>query len=383
MDFSSSHFFISTSRFAWSSFSSVWIFSIDFLLADGAVQLGDGLGHGVHLQTQLGGGFVHQVDGFVRQETAGDVAVGKFHGGNQGVVFDADFVVVFVFFLQASHNGDALGGGRLVHRHHLETAFEGLVALEVFLVLVQGRRSDGPQFAAGQGRLEDVGGVHRARGASGADQGMDFIDEEDDLSVALHDFLDDPLEPFLKFALVLGAGNQGAQVEGVDAFALEVFRDLPVHDFLGDAFADGRLAHARLADQDGVVLGPSGKNLKHPPDLVVTADDGVQLALRRPFAEVHGKFLKIFQFVFHIFFLFIIHFSPPGEDDTGIKVKRYSIGPMLTICQTRPFCRKEAGGEDERDAQMSTTVTLRAAWAPITRTWAISAVFEGPLMKVP
>ena len=31
----------------------------------------------------------------------------------------------------------------------------------------------------------------------------------------------------------------------------------------------------------------------------------------------------------------------------------------------------------------SRTVALRAAWAPITRTWAMSAVFEGPLMNVP
>ena len=32
---------------------------------------------------------------------------------------------------------------------------------------------------------------------------------------------------------------------------------------------------------------------------------------------------------------------------------------------------------------MSSTVTLRAACAPMTSTWAMSAVFDGPLMKVP
>ena len=31
----------------------------------------------------------------------------------------------------------------------------------------------------------------------------------------------------------------------------------------------------------------------------------------------------------------------------------------------------------------SRTVAERAAWAPITRTWAMSAVFDGPLMNVP
>ena len=43
-------------------------------------------------------------------------------------------------------------------------------------------------------------------------------------------------------------------------------------------FDDGGLAHAGLADQDRVVLGPATQHLDDPTDLVVSADDRVELA---------------------------------------------------------------------------------------------------------
>ena len=58
------------------------------------------------------------------------------------------------------------------------------------------------------------------------------------------------------------------------------------HDPLGEPLDDGRLAHAGLADQDRVVLGPSGEHLDDPADLVVPPDDGVELALAGELGQV-------------------------------------------------------------------------------------------------
>ena len=77
-------------------------FPLNLLLPDGGIELVDGFGHGIHLQTQLGGRLVHQVDGLVRQETAGDVPVGKVDGGDEGIVLDPHLVVVLVPLLQTS-----------------------------------------------------------------------------------------------------------------------------------------------------------------------------------------------------------------------------------------------------------------------------------------
>ena len=57
--------------------------------------------------------------------------------------------------------------------------FEGLVLLEVLLILVERRRTDGTQFATCQGRLEDVGGVHGALATTGSHERVDLVDEEE------------------------------------------------------------------------------------------------------------------------------------------------------------------------------------------------------------
>ena len=76
----------------------------------------------------------------------------------------------------------------------------------------------------------------------------------------------------------LRPGDHGAEVEGDDALVLQTLGDVALDDALGQPLDDGGLPHARFADEDGVVLGPPRQHLDHAADLVVTADDGVELA---------------------------------------------------------------------------------------------------------
>ena len=196
-------------------------------------------------------------------------------------------MVVLVTLLQAAQNRDGFRGRRLVHHDHLEAAFQGLVGLEVFLVLVQRGGADGAELATRKGRFEDVGRVHGARGTACAHEGMDFIDEQDDLAGGVDDFLHDAFQPFFELALVFRARDEGAHVQGIDLLGLQVLRHAAGDDILGDPFRDGGLAHARFTHEDRIVLGPSGQYLEHPADLVVPADDRVELSLGSPFVEVH------------------------------------------------------------------------------------------------
>ena len=68
--------------------------------------------------------------------------------------------------------------------------------------------------------------------------------------------------------------------------------DVALHDALGQALDDGRLAHARLADQHRVVLGAARQHLDHPADLLVAADDRVELALAGQLGEVAAVALE-------------------------------------------------------------------------------------------
>ena len=60
-------------------------------------------------------------------------------------------------------------------------------------------------------------------------------------------------------------------------------RHVPVDNLLGQPFDDGRFADARLADQHRVVLGAAAEDLLDPFELVLPADQGIELVLQRGF----------------------------------------------------------------------------------------------------
>ena len=104
--------------------------------------------------------------------------------------------------------------------HRLEAPLQGGVLLHVLAVLVQRGGADRAQLAAGEHGLEHVGGVHRALGGARADHGVHLVDEEDDLALGVGDLLEHRLEALLELAAVLGAGDQGADVQGDDRLSL-------------------------------------------------------------------------------------------------------------------------------------------------------------------
>ena len=128
--------------------------------------------------------------------------------------------------------------------------------------------------------------------AAGADDGVELVDEGDDLALGVGDLLEDRLQPLLELAPVLGPGHHRPQVEGDDPLALQALGDVALDDAVGQALDDGRLAHAGLADEHRVVLGPAGQHLDDPADLLVAADDRVELALAGRLGQVPAVLLE-------------------------------------------------------------------------------------------
>src|SRR6185503_2094 len=151
--------------------------------------------------------------------------------------------------------------GRLADENWLEAALERGVLLDVLAVLVEGRGADAAQLAACQHRLQYVGRVHGALGRAGPDDRVQLVDEENDLALGLLDVLEDGLQPLLELAAVLRAREERADVESPDAPALEALRHVPRDDALREPLDDRRLAHSRIADENGVVLRPARKHL--------------------------------------------------------------------------------------------------------------------------
>ncbi len=167
----------------------------------------------VDLDAQLARSLVHEVDGLVGQEAAGEVAVGEDGRADERGVLDAHAVVHLVALLQAAEDGDGVLHRRLADVHLLEAALERRVLLDVLAVLVERGGADHAQLAAGQHRLDHVAGVHRAFGRAGTDDRVQLVDERDDLAGRVRDLLEDGLQPLLELASVLGAGQHAADVQ--------------------------------------------------------------------------------------------------------------------------------------------------------------------------
>ena len=110
-------------------------------------------------QTHAGTGFIDQIDGLVGQEAIRDVAISEGCSCHKGVVGDLEAVVLLVTLAQATQDFDGVVDGRLANIHRLETALQGGIPFDVLAVLIEGGGTDALQLTAGEGRLEDVGGI--------------------------------------------------------------------------------------------------------------------------------------------------------------------------------------------------------------------------------
>src|ERR671922_198128 len=236
-------------------------------------------------------GLVDEVDRLVGQVPVLDVAVGEQRRRAERLVRDRAAVVRLVAVAEAAQDLDGVVHRRLVDADLLEAALERGVALEVLAVLVERRRADRLELAAGQGRLEDRGRVDRALGGACADEVVELVDEQDDVA-ALGDLLHHLLQALLELTAVLGPGHEGREVERVDLLALQELGDLVPGDAGGEALDDGRLADARLTDQDGVVLRAARQDLHHALDLGLAPDDGVELALGGQLGQVAAELVE-------------------------------------------------------------------------------------------
>ena len=115
--------------------------------------------------------------------------------------------------------------------------------------------------------------------ASGSNQRVDLVDEENDASLGFRHLVDDALQTLLELTLVLGTGYQRTHIERVDLLVLQVLGDVATDDTSGQSFNDGRLTGTGLTNQNGVVLRTTRQDLQQSANLVVTANDWVELAL--------------------------------------------------------------------------------------------------------
>src|SRR6476661_199333 len=243
------------------------------------------------IDVHTGTGLVKDVDGLVRQETVAHVPVAQHHALLNGFVGVHHVVVVLVLVLDVVQDFDGLLGRGGVHHHHLETTGQGTILLDVLTVLIQRGGADALNLAAGQGRLEHVRSVERARSATGAYDGVQLVDEQNHVG-RLFQLVHHGLHTLLKLAAVLGAGHQRSQVQRHHALVEQHAAYFLLNDAQGQAFGNSRFTYAGLTNQDGVVLFAAAQNLGHALNFFFTAYDGVKLVFLGQLGEVAAKVVE-------------------------------------------------------------------------------------------
>src|SRR5258706_3063692 len=266
--------------------------TLDLQAADGTLDVLELRGHRVDLHAELRPGLVHEVDGLVRQKAIADVAAAQDGGCDERGVLDAHAVVDLVALAQAAQDRDRIVDRRLPDVHRLEAALERRVLRDVLAVLVERRRADGVELAAREHRLQHVRGVDGALRGTCAHDGVQLVDEQDDFALGCRDLLQDRLETLLELAAVLRTREDRADVEGEDRLVLQALWHVTAHDPLRQALDDRGLPDAGLADEHGIVLRPAREDLDHTADLLVAADDRVDLVLPREVGDVAPVLLE-------------------------------------------------------------------------------------------
>ena len=132
-------------------------------------------------------------------------------------VRNVQMVMGFVFGTQTLQNPDCILLGRLSDRNGLKPAFQRRILFDIFPVFRYRRGADDPDVTPRQCGLDDVCRIDRPLSGAGADQIVNFINEQDQIRICGR-FLDDIFEPFLKFSSVFGTGNHTRDVKSHDSF---------------------------------------------------------------------------------------------------------------------------------------------------------------------
>ena len=272
--------------------------ALDLKLPYPAVELRNRLRYRIHLQTELGRSLIHEVDGLVGKKSARDISVRQLHRSYQGIILDTHLMMILIPLLEATHYRNGSRRGRLIHCNHLETALQSLVRLEILLILVQGSRADSPEFSTRERRLKDIGRIHRARRPSSTHQRMDFINEQDDLSVTVHNLLHYTFEPFLEFALIFRTCDERTKVERIYLTVLQILRNISVNNLLSDTLRYSRLSDTWFSHQNRIILCSPAKDLQYSSYLLVPADNRIELSLRCPLIKIDSEPAQIFKLVF-------------------------------------------------------------------------------------
>ncbi len=205
-------------------------FALDLHLNDASIEFIQLLRLGVNLHAHTRCSFIHKVNCLVRQKAVGDITVRQHGGGNKSRVGDTNLVMLFVFLLQSTQNGNRVFHCRFRNHDRLETASQRCILFYMLAIFIQSRCADAVKLTTSKSRLEKVRRIHGAVGLSSPHQSMHLVNEEDDIAVFRLNLVQYGFQAFLKFTAIFCAGDQRAHIKRHQLLVAQRFRHVAIDD---------------------------------------------------------------------------------------------------------------------------------------------------------
>ncbi|MBA7695743.1 hypothetical protein ES703_104378 [subsurface metagenome] len=221
-----------------------------FLVADllhFLFQINQLLGYHQVIDVDLRAGFIHYIDGLIRHELVGNIAVAQLHAYLDGLIGIPDMVMTLVSLFEPLKDVLTVFHAGRGHHHLLEAPLQGSVLFHVTAVLIQSSGADDLDLSAGEGRFEHIGRIQGSAGTAGTYNGVQLIDEQDNVPGVI-ELIHQGFKPFFKLSPIFCAGHQAAQVQGQHALAVQYPGYLASHDSGSQPLDNSRLPHAGLAN---------------------------------------------------------------------------------------------------------------------------------------
>ena len=148
------------------------------------------------------------------------------------------------------------------------------------------------QFTTCQHRFQHIARIQGTVRLAGTDDGVQLINKQNDLSVAILHIIQYGFQTFLKFTSVFCAGYQCAHIQCEDLLVLQSLRYITFYNTLCQSFHHGGLTNTGFTDQYRVILRLTGQNTHHITDLAVSSDDGIQLLVSRFLHQILTVFFQ-------------------------------------------------------------------------------------------
>ena len=193
----------------------------------------------------------------------------------------------------AAQHHRALLFHRLLNLDHLKAPRQGGVFFKVLLVFGPRGGGDGAQFAARQGRFQQVGSIVLPRLAAGANHGVGLVDKQNDGHGRSLDFFNQTLEAIFKFAFDARSRLQQRQIETANHDVAQGRRNVSLGHANREAFHHCRFSHSRFAGEDGVVLPAAHQDVDNLADLHIPSQHRIDFSGLGVFGEIDGELIQI------------------------------------------------------------------------------------------